>query len=237
MPRSQNGWSANNYNLVESHKVPGSQVKLTVRKGNAGDVLMYVVSQFDKRVEDIDNARGALDDWGYAERPIRGGTALSNHASGTAIDLNATKHPLSARGTFTQAQVIEIELILKEVDGVVRWGGHYSGRKDEMHFEINANPEQVKKVATKLRESTELEDDVFAVKYGASGGYVKRLQKIMNAALSPAGLELEALKPDGHYGSKTRDRVNAFAKKGGMPEEGEIGCHVLVVDYIRNWLR
>jgi HK97 family phage portal protein len=30
------------------------------------------------------------DDWGYAERPIRGSTVVSNHASGTAIDLNAT---------------------------------------------------------------------------------------------------------------------------------------------------
>src|SRR5690606_27057234 len=87
--------------------------------------------------EDIDNARGALDDWGYAERPIRGSSVISNHASGTAIDLNATKHPLGASGTFTSTQVTRIREILAVTRNHVRWGGDYTGRKDEMHFEIN----------------------------------------------------------------------------------------------------
>ena len=97
MARSQNGFSANDRTQVSSRLVPGTQVRLTVRNGAPGDLLLEVAALFDARVQDIDNARGALDDWGYAERPIRGNTTtLSNHASGTAIDLNATRWPLGA---------------------------------------------------------------------------------------------------------------------------------------------
>jgi hypothetical protein len=134
--------------------VPGTQdVRITVADGAAGDVLMYVASQFDARVEDLDldSSRGELDDWGYAARPIRGGTTTSNHASATAEDFNATRHPLDARGTFTRQQVNNIHTILAEVDNVVRWGGDYSGRADEMHFEINAGPAAVQRVADRLR--------------------------------------------------------------------------------------
>lgn len=136
MAVSQNGYPANDPTLVSSRLVPGTTRKLTVRKGPAGDLLLWVAAQFDKRVEDIE--QGILDDWGYAERPIRGGTELSNHASGTAIDLNATSHPLATDppANFTQAEIDEIHEIIGQTQGCVRWGGDYTGRKDGMHFEI-----------------------------------------------------------------------------------------------------
>jgi len=138
MPTSQNGYSANNPSLVSSRLVPGTTRKLTVRNGPAGDLLLWVAAQFDKLVEDIE--QGILDDWGYAERPIRGSsTTLSNHASGTAIDLNATAHPLATdpHRNFTQHEIDQIHAVLAKTDGCVRWGGDYTGRKDGMHFEIN----------------------------------------------------------------------------------------------------
>lgn len=139
MPKSQNGWPANDSSQVASQIVPGTAVKITVRKDAAGQLLLEVASAFDRLVQDIDNARGALDDWGYAQRPIRGGSDLSNHASGTAIDLNATKHPLGTApsANFTAAQIAQIRRIVTITGGVVRWGGDYTGRKDGMHFEIN----------------------------------------------------------------------------------------------------
>lgn len=139
MPNSQNGWAANNVALTASQFVPGTQVKLRVRMDAPGQLLLEVASAFDRLVEDIDNARGALDDWGYAARPIRGGSTLSNHASGTAIDLNAPRHPLGTNPTdnFTPAQIQKIHEIVAVTGHAVRWGGDYSGRKDPMHFEIN----------------------------------------------------------------------------------------------------
>jgi hypothetical protein len=150
---SQNGWTVSPPRT--SRLVPGTtDVRVTVADGPAGDVLIYVLAQVHARVEslELDGTRGELDDWGYAERPIIGGTATSNHASATAVDANATRHPLAATGTFTAAQVHEIHAILAEVDNVVRWGGDYTGRKDEMHFEINANQQAVAAVAARLQE-------------------------------------------------------------------------------------
>jgi hypothetical protein len=138
MPTSQNGYPANNPALVSSRFVPGTARKLTVRNGPAGDLLLWVAGQFDEFVEDIE--QGILDDWGYAERPIRGSTTeLSNHASGTAIDLNATAHPLATDPVrnFTRAEIDAIHAIIGRTQGCVRWGGDYTGRKDGMHFEIN----------------------------------------------------------------------------------------------------
>jgi len=151
MANSQNGWPVNPPR--RSRLVPGTEgVRLTVADGPAGDVLMYVVSQVDRRVENVDmnSSRGEMDDWGYAARPIRGGTQTSNHASATAVDTNATRHPLGVRGTFSPVQVREIHRILDEVEDVVRWGGDYSGRADEMHFEIVGSLDRVAAVAKKL---------------------------------------------------------------------------------------
>jgi len=153
-PVSQNGWPVNP--ARGSRTVAGTNVRLNVADGPAGDVLMHVAAQVHNRVENIEldhPTENVNDDWGYAERNVRGSSAISNHASATAIDLNAGRHVLGERGTFTPAQVTEIHSILGEVDGVVRWGGDYTGRLDEMHFEINATPEAVARVAERLRNA------------------------------------------------------------------------------------
>ena len=107
-----------------------------VRTGDVYTVLRYVAVQVNSTVE----ALYSPGCWGHNYREISGSTTLSNHASGTAIDVNAPDHPLGASGTFTSAQVSAIRTILTRCNGVVRWGGDYSGRKDEMHFEINVGP-------------------------------------------------------------------------------------------------
>jgi uncharacterized protein YukE len=150
-PVSQNGWPVNP--PLVTRDVPGTNVRLRVAQGPAGDVLIHVASEVNRRVENIsmDSTAGERDDWGYAERNVRGGEAVSNHASGTAIDLNATRHVLGVRDTFTPEQTTEIRNIMREVDGVVRWGGDYRGRADEMHFEIVGSQAEVAAVAARLR--------------------------------------------------------------------------------------
>jgi hypothetical protein len=139
MSTSQNGWpalAADSPKLV-SWKIPGNRRKIRLRNGSAGFLLIHLALWFDNRIEDVD--AGILDDWGYAYRPVRGySNTLSNHSSGTAMDLNATQHVLGREDTFSNA---EEKLIIQRVDhffaGTIRWGGQYRGRKDEMHFEIN----------------------------------------------------------------------------------------------------
>jgi hypothetical protein len=139
MTLSQNGWRANDRSLVSSRLIPGTTTKVTIRNGPAGDLLLEVASLFDRLVQDIDPP--PLDDWGYAERPVRGSTAISNHASGTAIDLNATRWPLGSMPSknLNPDQIATVQRIVKATNGAVRWGGNYTGRKDPMHFEISDN--------------------------------------------------------------------------------------------------
>ena len=139
---SQNGWPVINSSgkLREFPYITGRVYPSVYR------IFRYLCEEFDARVEDIDAAQS----WGWAVRDIRGSDQVSNHASGTAIDLNATKHPLGAEGTFDAAQIAEIRKILTELEGTVRWGGDYRGRKDEMHFEIDASDVKARQVASKI---------------------------------------------------------------------------------------
>ena len=150
-PTSQNGWPVDPPRSART--IPGTNVRVTVADGPAGDVLMRVLGEVNRRVENIglNSPSGEADDWGYANRPVRGSTSVSNHASATAVDINATRHPLGKRGTFTPAQVAEIHAILAETGNVVRWGGDYTGRVDEMHFEINGSPAEVSRVWDRIR--------------------------------------------------------------------------------------
>ena len=134
MPVSQNGYIANDIDRTRVWTIPGADRRVRLRFGAPGLLLVELAAFFDMFVEPIDV--GQLDDWGYAERPIRGGSSLSNHASGTAIDLNATRHPLGKRGTFDATQEGLIRSWLRGHNGCVRGGGDYKNRADEMHFEI-----------------------------------------------------------------------------------------------------
>jgi hypothetical protein len=126
------------------------RVIFTVRKDISG-AFQYLIDQFHARVESLDEHY--QDDWSYHYREVRGGGPLSNHASATAVDLNATQHPLGVGGNmgFTTKQIAEVRQILRELSGVIRWGGDYSGRKDGHHFEIAASPAAVKAAVARLQ--------------------------------------------------------------------------------------
>lgn len=148
MPTSQNGWPANSQAVTKMYLIPGTTRTVRLEAGSGGALLVHFASWFHQNIEPIDV--GPVDDWGYASRNIVGGSELSNHASGTAIDLNATKHPLAAVGTFSPAQAAAIRGQLGVYGGCIRWGGDYTGRKDEMHFEINAPRAQCDQVAANV---------------------------------------------------------------------------------------
>lgn len=155
MSTSQNGYAANLPNLTTVWTIPGTERSIRLKRGACGEVLVHFAAWFHDNIEPLDE--GQLDDWGYAERPIRGSTTeLSNHASGTAMDLNATKHPLGARGTFTREQTRAIHDQLRIYDGCIRWGGDYVNRADEMHFEIDKPLAEVTAVAQKLKTEEDM---------------------------------------------------------------------------------
>lgn len=151
---SQNGWKASKIRVeigIDSFLIPGTNIKLACAKAVA-PLLVGFAAEFHKLIEPIDE--GKLDDWGYAFRDIRGMTGkLSNHSSGTAIDLNASKHPLGKMGTFPNEKVPMIRALAKKY-GLI-WGGDYRSRKDEMHFEIALPPAKVAALIAKLEKQNE----------------------------------------------------------------------------------
>jgi len=146
---SPNGWPASKNRKalgIESFNVPGTKIKFACAKAVA-PLLVNFAKEFNELVEPIDE--GQLDDWGYAFRMTRGSERiLSNHSSGTAIDLNAIKHPLGKSNTFTPKQRNIILLLITKYG--LSWGGNYKKRKDEMHFEIALSKQDVEKKIKQL---------------------------------------------------------------------------------------
>jgi hypothetical protein len=144
---SYNGWPASKdveSIRIKSYAIKGSNVKLRCAYF-AAPLLVAFAESFNELIEPIDDGK---DDWGYCYRDVRGVPGkLSNHSSGTAIDLNATKHPLGKAGTFEPGEVTMILALCKKYG--LNWGGTWT-RKDEMHFEVGIDPVKAAKLIEKL---------------------------------------------------------------------------------------
>lgn len=149
MLKSYNGYPASQDPAeikIKSYTVKGTERKLRCAE-SVGPLLAAFAADFHELVEPIDE--GIFDDWAYAFRMVRGSTnRLSCHSSGTAIDLNATKHPLGKRGTFTPEQVRLIKALSTKYG--LKWGGDFRGRADEMHWEVEVKPRKAKALIESL---------------------------------------------------------------------------------------
>lgn len=150
---SSNGWSVLTKEETKLWIIPGANRELPFRRGDCGFILTYWTDWFDKNIEKIDD--GAFDDHGYGLRKIAGTDVWSNHASGTAVDVNALRHWVGNFNTFTKAwKVTKMKLKLAlTFEGRITWGGTWRN-PDEMHFEINTfDPIVVRALAQKLRKT------------------------------------------------------------------------------------
>lgn len=213
--RSQNGWTANDRSVIVTYTVPGTTTKLALRKGAAGYLQCHFWAWFDKNIESIDG--GQLDDWGYAERTVRGSSdVVSNHASGTASDGNALKHPMGKSNTFTAAQQKKIRAQLAKYEGCLRWGGDYQSRPDDMHIEVNKNATECARVARKLRTPPAHRPGSRTLRFSnprMSGADVAWLQRRLNSL----GNKLVV---NGIYDQATAQLVDVFQRNRDFDEAG-----------------
>lgn len=73
----------------------------------------------------------------FVSRFIRGSrTVLSNHAFGTAFDINAAWNGLGAMPARAGSHGSVRELVPLANEFGFFWGGHYTRRRDAMHFEV-----------------------------------------------------------------------------------------------------
>jgi hypothetical protein len=149
MLTSSNGWPASEDQAaigIKSYKVPGTNLKMRCAE-KVAPLLINFAAEFHALIEPIDE--GTLDDWGYCFRKVRGSdTVVSNHSSGTAVDLNSLRHPLGKVNTFEAAKVPMLDALVRKYG--LRAGKDYKARKDPMHYEINLNPVKVAALIKKL---------------------------------------------------------------------------------------
>ena len=196
-----NGWSA--ATNIKTYRVPGTNTYLPVKAG-AAYLLIGFAKEFHEKVESLHTGWC----WGYAYRAVRGYSTLSYHAFGLAIDLNAPAHPLGKVGTFSYRERLIINALCKKYG--LRWGGNYSGRKDEMHFECILTPAQAAAKIAALKQPTyrirwpgapEAYPRIEPLDPGKTNKQVELLQR----RLRKFGAEPGAI--DGHYGEKTKRAV------------------------------
>lgn len=182
-----------------------------VLRGHVSWLFNWLVTQLHTRVEPVHPGWC----WGYNYREIRGGGRLSNHASGTAIDYNAPNHGLGGINTFPADDRATIRRILDECDNIIRWGGDYTGRKDEMHFEINAPIDRVIATVERLQGSSS------APPIGSelSKTTIQTIQRIINKWYP----KLISLVEDGVWGPKTENAVKYFQEQNGLVPDGIVG--------------
>ena len=205
-----------------------------VRKGDAFTILDYLARRFDAEVEGIRKDHS----WGYAARNVRGASVASEHSAGVAVDFNAPTHPLGKSGTFSNAQVTKIHKILADLDGAVRWGGDYSGRKDEMHFELQGGAAKLARVAktikaqegsgsikpkpstgggTKPSGVTPPKKPYVTVKKGSKGAAVGKVQR----ALRAKGYAKQIV--DNDFGAQTGANIRDWQRRKKLVVDGVAG--------------
>jgi len=214
METSNNGWPA--LKNAPSYKL--QWINGNVLEGDVATLFEYLCAQFNTRVEII--KKGDTCGWCYRNTTGSNPPKLSNHSSGTAVDLNATSHRRGEENTFSSAQVNQIRAILSELGGVIRWGGDY---KDEMHFEIIANAAKVAEAAKRLQKGATL-------RRGDKGDRVSALQNGLNNKFPSFPNDAKVyggngakLAVDGSFGPQVEAWVKTFQKHSGLTVDGVAG--------------
>lgn len=141
------GWPASQRRNIVDLEVAGTDFPGGVNE-IAAPVMASLAADLHQHVERLHDGWC----WGYAYRRIRGSSAWSNHAWGLAVDFNAPEHPIGVHNTFSEVDQRRCREIARRHG--CRWGGDYSGRPDDMHFEFMGTPAQARRLARHLPDYT-----------------------------------------------------------------------------------
>jgi hypothetical protein len=134
--RITDGWASENIVQVEIPQlvdVRGANGKVAFHAKAAGQLQALWQAWDDADLLDL------VLSWegSWVPRFIRGSrTVLSNHAWGTAFDVNAAWNPLGAVPALVGRRGSVRKLVELANEHGFYWGGWFSGRPDGMHFEV-----------------------------------------------------------------------------------------------------
>lgn len=166
---------------------------------------------------------GILDDWSYACRQIRGSTSVSEHARGTAIDINAVHNPM---GSTLRTDMPPFVAAVAKAHGL-RWGGTYTSRPDAMHFEWMGTIAEAREMVAHLKGTAPAVTERHASIEPTDGaGAIKFLQ----VCLTLAGQHIPV---DGKYGTQTGQAIKNLKR---FFNAHKVGDHVFDVGPERGWM-
>lgn len=166
MPTSINGWEVLDNPpwsdpRLETKPVPGVPSRKLKLRREVLPLFLALAKDYHDTIEPID--QGDLDDWSYSYRDARYSSSWSDHASGTAIDLNASKEGWLGMNNYSwwaNPSRYKAAQAIKARYEVVMWGGskdfggdYYNGSTvDWMHWAIKpgVTVAQVQDVIRKL---------------------------------------------------------------------------------------
>ncbi|TFI01621.1 M15 family metallopeptidase [Micrococcus lylae] len=186
---TRRGWPVQS---TTANLTPFKWITGQVLAGDVATILDALCQRFHAEVEPIRKDWS----WGWSYRPVRGYTDVwSEHAAGVAIDLNAPNHPMGKFNTFTSAQQATIRRILTDLGGVVAWGGEWTKRPDDMHFEVRRDPAGIARVAKLIRgeQSTPAPKPTPAPSTGGAGTYTVKDGDSWWSISRKLGVSMEAL--------------------------------------------
>lgn len=144
MTTTLNGWPGVSTSgpALARRLVPGTTRAVTLQ-ADALPLFLAYLADWHKTVMPIDGSRSYLGPDGWEYREARTGAGLSNHASGTAVDVRYDVLKADHQRHMTPAQIAAVHRLLdKYVDDqgrrVFGWGGDWTVGKacDEMHTEL-----------------------------------------------------------------------------------------------------
>lgn len=130
---SANGWPV--LARADRHPIEGSGEQVALAGGAAAVILTYVARRFHY---EIDQLRPGDVQGHRAGAPVTQ-VYESNYLSGSALAIRPQAYPLGVRGGLYPGELVVVQDILAEFDGVVAWGGDFPVPK-ESHFEIAYGP-------------------------------------------------------------------------------------------------
>ena len=113
---------------------PGDNLtSIKLNSGRSVTVHKEAAESFRGFLNELEGSGYKIDSLGgYNNRAIRGGSRLSQHAYGNAVDVNPDKNPMTYGPTVTDMPANVGDLAAKYG---LTWGGDWKNRKDAMHFE------------------------------------------------------------------------------------------------------
>ena len=220
--------------------VRGNLTTAVTRSGIRLPVRREVSSLVIGMVNEIENNLGRPirqgSNWGFCYRNIRGGSTLSAHAYGLAIDLEADANPMTKNKGAAHTMPGSSGDIAARYG--FEWGGNWRSTVDFMHFQWKAgSPAEAN---NRVADMGGTPGPVPAAAPGGGGDLVKLAQAMDSCA---AGVQKQGqtndctklaqvilagkfgyrIAADGDFGPATHNAVVAFQQSKGLSADGVIG--------------